>query len=207
MKVLGLDEAGRGCVLGPLMVGAYCCEADDLPAVAAAGATDSKRLSAKKRETILKRLPALGALRLLRISAVQIDAENINTLEERAFIDHIIHFRPARVYLDAPVHPRGIPNLKARMAATLAEHGLHPALIIEPKADLTYPIVGGASILAKVRRDAVIATLGPVGSGYPSDPKTRRWLSGFLDRGEPLPACVRTRWGTIAALKQQRLLG
>ncbi len=154
MKILGLDEAGRGCVLGPLIVGAYCCEATDLPALAATGATDSKALSAKKREAILALLPAHGTARILSVSPAQIDAGNINALEEEAFLDHIRHFKPDVVYLDAPVHPRGIPKLKARMAAALAVDGLAPDWVIEPKADASYPVVGAASIAAKVKRDA-----------------------------------------------------
>ena len=47
MKILGLD-AGRGCVLGALVVGAFCCEEDQLEAVKDSGATDSKKLSAKE---------------------------------------------------------------------------------------------------------------------------------------------------------------
>jgi ribonuclease HII len=78
-----------------------------------------------------------------------------------------------------------------------------PELIIEPKADLNYPVVGAASIFAKVLRDRAIAELGEVGSGYPSDPKTRAWLKGFFIRGEELPASVRTRWGTIAKLREE----
>ena len=55
------------------------------------------------------------------------------------------------------------------------------------------------------RRDEAIAALGPVGSGYPSDPHTRQWIRQFLERDEELPPCVRRRWGTIDALRQQIL--
>ena len=208
MKVLGLDEAGRGCVLGPLVVGAFCCTAAALEGLAASGATDSKALSARRREAILAVLPEHGEARCLDVTPAQIDAGNINALEEAAFLDHILHFQPDRLYLDAPVHPRGIPKLRQRLARAISAAGLAvPEMIIEPKADASYPVVGAASIAAKVRRDGFIAALGAeVGSGYPSDPKTRRWIKGFLDRGEPLPDSVRKRWGTIDNLRQQSLL-
>ena len=61
-------------------------------------------------------------------------------------------------------------------------------------------------IFAKVHRDKQIEALGPVGSGYPSDPVTRQWLLGFIERNEAFPSCVRTRWGTIQNLTQGRLL-
>jgi len=207
MKVLGLDEAGRGCVLGPLVVGAFCYSGESLDEVKQTGATDSKKLSKKKRKTILTVLPTVGQPRLLEITPKQIDSGNINTLEEKAFLNHIVYFAPDVVYIDAPTHPRAIPALQKRMEQYLATQlETVPKLIIEPKADLNYPIVGAASIVAKVHRDGLIEAIGNVGSGYPSDPKTRNWLLGFIKRGETFPDCVRTRWGTIDSLRQQSLL-
>lgn len=202
MKVLGLDEAGRGCVLGPLVVGAFCVEEAGIQALKDAGATDSKKLSAKKRESLIEPLGLLGEHRLLDVSAREIDGGNINDLELTAFVDHIQHFRPDRVIIDAPVHPKGIPNFVAKLLAAL---DYEPELVVEPKADLNYPPCGAASIFAKVHRDAQITPLG-AGSGYPSDPKTRAWIQGFFQRDEPLPDCVRTRWDTVRKLRQLPLL-
>ena len=201
MKTIGLDEAGRGCVLGPLVVGAYCVEEPNIARVKEAGATDSKRLSAKKRESLIAPLGALGEARLIEITPAQIDTGNLNGLELAAFVDHILHFRPDRVVIDAPVHPNGIPNFTAKLLAAL---DYVPELVIENKADLNYPSCGAASIFAKVRRDSHITPLN-AGSGYPSDPVTRAWLLGFIQRKEPFPSAVRTRWGTIAKLQQQSL--
>lgn len=206
-RLLGLDEAGRGCVLGPLVVGAFCWEGGDQAALRAAGADDSKAMSAGKREAALERLAAMGAGEVLEISPAEIDAGNINALEEDAFVAHILRFSPDVVYIDAPVNPRGIPAFSRRIAGRLEAAGQAPRLVIEPKADATWPVVGAASIFAKVKRDAAISALGEVGSGYPSDPVTRAWLSGFLARGEPFPASVRARWGTIGNLRQQGLFG
>jgi ribonuclease HII len=199
-RVLGLDEAGRGCVLGPLVVGAFLVDEDGIDALKEAGATDSKKLSAKKRESLIAPLGLLGQARVLEVSAVAIDGGNMNTLEEHAFADHIEHFRPDHVIIDAPVHPRGIPNFLDRLRALLT---YEPTILAEPKADLNYPPCGAASIFAKVQRDARIKALGPVGSGYPSDPVTRAWLRGFFEREEPLPDCVRTRWDTLRKLREE----
>ena len=203
--ILGLDEAGRGCVLGSLVVGGFYFHSEDDSPISATGATDSKKLSAKKREQILPLLKEIGESKIVEISARQIDAGNLNTLEEHAFIEIIRHFQPDIVYIDAPTHPSGIPALKKRLCAALTALPKLPTFIIEPKADLNYPVVGAASIFAKVYRDKQIENLGNVGSGYPSDPKTRSWLKGFIDRNEDFPDCVRTRWGTIENLKQQSL--
>ena len=203
MKILGLDEAGRGSVLGPLVVGGFLVDEADLDALRATGVDDSKKLSKKKREAILPKLGGVGVGQIVSITPAQIDAGNINTLEERAFVELIRTHRPDHVIIDAPCHPRGIPAFCRRL---LAQLDYAPGLTVEPKADANYAPCGAASIYAKVNRDAAIKALGPeVGSGYPSDPKTRAWIKGYLDRGEALPACVRTRWGTIAELSQQSL--
>jgi ribonuclease HII len=202
MRWLGLDEAGRGAVLGPLVVGGFVLEEDRIPALKAAGATDSKMLSAKRREGLIEPLGALGEHGVIHISAVAIDGENINTLEERAFLALIQRFRPDGVIIDAPCHPRAIPNFTRRL---LGQLDYVPELVIEPKADLNYAPCGAASIFAKVSRDAAIKELGPIGSGYPSDPVTRGWLRDRMREPGKLPACVRTRWGTLDVLRQEGL--
>ena len=202
MRILGLDEAGRGCVLGPLVVGGFVATEDQLKAIKATGATDSKALSAKKREALIEPLKALGDHGLRSVSAKAIDGGNINTLEEEAFASLIEEFKPDRVIIDCPVHPKGIPNFKARMRKLVS---YEPEWVIEPKADVNYPCVSAASIFAKVTRDGVIAGMGDVGSGYPGDPKTLKWLQGFIDAKKPFPPGVRTRWGTIRRLSQQEL--
>jgi len=203
--ILGLDEAGRGCVLGSLVVGGFYFQSEDDAPISATGATDSKKLSVKKREKILPELEKIGVAKIIEISPQAIDTGNLNRLEEDAFIEIIKHFQPDIVYIDAPTHPSGIPALTKRLEQALISLQKMPQFIIEPKADLNYPVVGAASIFAKVHRDKQIDALGDVGSGYPSDPKTRSWLKGFIERNEDFPPCVRTRWGTIETLKQQSL--
>jgi ribonuclease HII len=208
MRILGLDEAGRGCVLGPMVVGAFCVDSeavsDDL--LREAGATDSKKLSAKRRAAAWEKLALLGKYEQVEISARQIDAGNLNQLEEAVFIDLIDRYEPDHVLIDAPTHPAGIPGFTRRLVVALKQRNAPiPVFTVEPKADFTYPVVGAASIGAKLLRDARIEALGPVGSGYPSDPVTRDWIAGFLKRGEALPDCVRSRWGTIDKLRQQHL--
>lgn len=212
MRVLGLDEAGRGCVLGALIVGAFLWEEEDQAPLRAAGADDSKALSASRRVDVKERLAGMGTGRVYRVPATAIDDGNINQLEEAAFVALVRELAPDRVYLDAPVHPGGIPRLRARLIAATGVKDW----IVEPKADSTYPVVGAASIFAKVTRDAELAAIeaecvaagqGPLGSGYPSDPVTRAWLVARMREDRALPAFVRTRWGTIENLRQQGLFG
>ncbi len=213
MRILGLDEAGRGCVLGDLVVGGFVfdCPTPTIPAqqpLRDAGANDSKALSPKRRAQVQAALLALGEPHTRSITPARIDNGNLNALEIDAFLDIVQVTRPDHVFLDAPVNPAGIPRLRADLVRRSGVQGW----TIEPKADATYPVVGAASIFAKLLRDAAIDQLnaenaGKVGSGYPSDPLTRAWLQGFLRSGEPFPRCVRTRWATLDNLRQTSLFG
>jgi ribonuclease HII len=203
-RVLGIDEAGRGCVLGDLFVGAFFVEVLDDDALRAAGAADSKRLSAKRRLAARDALAAVGTGVVTRIPPSAIDAGNLNTLEEDAIVALVQRFQPDHVLVDALGHPRTLPALLERFQRRLGDGG--PSWTIEPKADHTYPVVGAASIVAKTARDEALADLvethGPLGSGYPSDPKTRAWLTAHAATRAPWPPFVRTRWGTIRDLAQ-----
>ena len=75
-------------------------------------------------------------------------------------------------------------------------------------ADDLLAVVAAASIVAKVRRDRVLRALadvhGPLGSGYPSDPATCRFLDDCLEAGGPLPSFVRASWRTVTDRRQAR---
>ena len=213
MRVLGIDEAGRGCVLGDLVVGAFFAVSPDEGALRAAGADDSKKLSAKKRWAARALLAELGELTVVRITPQAIDAQDLNRLEEHAILDLIERFEPDEVYIDALGHPRAMPALIARLQLELDGRtggGLRPRWTVEPKADSTYAVVGAASIAAKTTRDEALelhaASHGSLGSGYPSDPATRSWLEAHARSQAPWPPFVRTRWQTIQDLAQGSLL-
>jgi ribonuclease HII len=206
--ILGLDEAGRGCVLGDLVVGAFLVKESDLKLLQQTGVTDSKKLSAKKREHILTQLPSIGTCSFVSITPKEIDNGNLNRLEEQAFITLIVDNLPDVVIIDAPTHPRGIPAVLNRIQTQLKSFKVYserplPDFIIEPKADLNYPAVSAASVVAKVQRDQALLTVGFTFSGYPSDPKTRSWLKEYLRLQKPFPSYVRTRWGTIDNLRKE----
>lgn len=150
----------------------------------------------------------MGTCAKRHITPAEIDAGNINQLEEAAFISLILEHTPDRVIIDAPTHPRGIPAVQQRIMNTLKAAPAYqdrplPTFIIEPKADLNYSAVSAASIVAKVQRDNDLELHGVEGSGYPSDPKTRQWLKSFIRTGSDFPACVRQRWGTIENLREE----
>jgi ribonuclease HII len=210
VRVLGIDEAGRGCVLGDLVVAGFVTETDDEEALRNAGAADSKTLAPLARQQARTLLRALGTVKLRRIAAPQIDEQNLNRLEEDAIVSLVRTFRPDAVRLDALGNPAMLPALQQRLDARLPRK-LRPRWTIEPRADATFAVVGAASIFAKTHRDEALDRIrsrwGDLGSGYPSDPKTRAWLRSWARTGAPWPSFVRTRWATVRALAQGTLFG
>jgi ribonuclease HII len=204
MRVLGIDEAGRGCVLGDLVVGAFLIDDPDDEVLRALGVKDSKRLSAKRRQAVRAILGDHGTEDTRLIDAPTIDQGNLNELEEDAVVDLVRTHQPDLILIDALGHPSTIPGLVARLRRRT---GVPAAWEMKPKADHIFPVVGAASIVAKTTRDARLGLYQvgypDFGSGYPSDPKTRAWLEQLAQERQGWPPFVRTRWGTVRDLEQR----
>ena len=198
--VVGIDEAGRGAWLGPLVVGAAAVPRQALSRVADAGARDSKTLSPARREEILARLEQCAVLRSVEARPAEVDlhvvAGRLNELEARLFGTLARPFAPAEARVDA------CDTNARRFAASVARHaGPDVRVVARHHADATDPLVGAASIVAKVRRDRAVRELAerlgePVGSGYPSDPVTVRFVRRTVDPARPLPPWLRSSWAT-----------
>ncbi len=207
MHLLGFDEAGRGCVLGPLVVGGYLLHTDRAEEVRAAGGRDSKALTAAKRTAAAARLKGLALeWRTIHITPEQIDGGNLNDLEEEAFGRIIDELKPDRIQIDAPVPSAHIGKYCRRLAE---RYGIAVDRITAAnQAEDRWPSVGAASIMAKTERDAAMDQLreefGALGSGYPSDPKTRSYLKALIENDTPLPPFVRSRWGTVTQMIEDR---
>lgn len=205
---LGVDEAGRGSLLGPLVVGAYLVPADRMEAVVQAGARDSKQLSARRRGEVLGRLRAIGRCATLSLAPRVVDRAvargRLNELEASAFAQLVRQLRPDQAFVDAcdPVAERF-----GRTVARLA--GGHARVEARHHADRDNPLVGAASIVAKVQRDRAIERLRErlgveIGSGYPSDPATVRAAREALSRRGPAPRWLRRSWRTTERLIAER---
>lgn len=220
--VLGLDEAGRGCVIGPLVVAGVLVGEERLEELVRLGVRDSKKLSRAKRERLAAEIERLAHRTIaLEIGPSEL-AENLTDVELRAMAQIIRESNAERIYLDLPVGPLARDRFQASLQALLELHLRRPvagegiqsrrslgrSLVAENGADARYPIVGAASIIAKVYRDRAIERLrqeyGDFGWGYPSEPKTRAFLQEFFERTGRFPPCARAKWRTvkeIAALK------
>ena len=203
--IMGIDEAGRGPVIGPMIICGVVIREDSLSGLVKRGVRDSKSLSPRQREKLKREIELLcEGYELISISPQEIDKEGMNDLELRNTVRLIKRFLPQKVFLDAPT--RNCESYERKIRELLPSR-VRVKLVVENFADRNYPIVGAASILAKVERDRRISQLeklyGPLGSGYPSDERTIEFLKGYLRRRQDLPPIVRRRWKTIRRVKEK----
>lgn len=203
--VLGLDEAGRGSLIGPMVVGGFLTTERRTPELTELGVRDSKLLTPARRTEIYARLPEFGTRCSVVLAPSRIDRYvrrgKLNVLEAEAFATLVRRHRPTRTIADAC-------DVNAhRFASRVAAHS-RTAVRVEAKhrADRTEVVVGAASIVAKVERDLAIAALAErlgatIGSGYPSDDRTTDFVRSVLARG-PAPEYVRSSWATMDRIKR-----
>lgn len=219
---LGIDEAGRGPVLGPMVYGVSYCPLSKNEELKDLGFADSKTLSEEKREELLKKIQdsnefigynveilspnyiSTCMLGRAKYSLNQISMDSAIGLLQLA-IDNGV--RVKEVYVDTV-------GDAAKYQAKL--QGIFPNLeiTVTPKADAKFPIVSAASICAKVVRDRTIkswkfvegtvSSCEDYGSGYPSDPATKKWLSENLDPVFGFPRFIRFSWSTASTIMDKK---
>lgn len=185
--IVGLDEAGRGPVLGPLVMAALAIKEENLRKLEWMGVKDSKLLSAQVREELFEQIRE--AVEDFRIEMIEPDAidlsvdggnSNLNWLEADTSARMISELDPDTIIIDCP--SLNIKAYQEYFASRLSKAVREKAkLVVEHKADVNHIIVGAASIVAKVIRDRHIDHLKTeigfdFGSGYMSDPKTQEFL-------------------------------
>ncbi|MGC9191473.1 MAG: ribonuclease HII [Conexivisphaera sp.] len=201
----GLDEAGRGSLLGPLAVAAVALEAREQGRLREMGIRDSKSLSpgARRRAAALISGMALGEVILIPHWTVDASTKsrggNLNSLEAAAFARLIADLRPDLAIVDSP-DPRP-ERFGALVGRLLRGAGCLARVIARHHADELYPVVSAASVLAKVARDEKLAEYawryGDLGSGYPHDPRTRSFVGGWRTAWGDYPYIVRREWSTV----------
>jgi len=197
-------------VLGPMVIAAVGISSEGI--LEGIRVKDSKLLCAKERERLYKIIRKKCLVATVRLDAQQIDIMRrdmtLNEAVARAHAQVIIKLSPDYAYLDA------CDVNTFRYAEMVKNHLVLPCEIIsEHHADEKFPVVSAASIIAKVTRDRAIATLakkyGTIGSGYPSDPVTIRFLNSYIDEHRVPPPIARKSWKTVSAIlskKSQRSL-
>ncbi len=198
--VIGVDEAGRGPVVGPMVMASVGVPPLNIIELLEMGVEDSKKLDPRTRETLFEKIlnlaeyVAVAVIPPRLIDDWVLNKKGLNALEALAvsrLLEEIPPNNKFRVYIDAP------SNVESYVRY-LEKNGVYNA-IVENKADLYRPIVSAASIIAKVTRDRMIREIIEetgidFGSGYPGDPKTKKHLRILLNK---FPEYVRKSWKTV----------
>ena len=212
MLVAGVDEAGRGCVIGPLVVAGVAVKSENLQLLINLGVKDSKLLTPKKREALYPEILKLCALHhIIKVPPYIIDKavrnirtlHKLNRLEARTMAKIIEMLQPDKAFVDAAdvVHERFGEHIQECLTKKTV-------IVSEHKADRNYIVVSAASVIAKVERDGEIHRLhekyGDFGSGYLTDDKTLGFLRRLLDEGSGFyPGCVRKSWEPARRVKAE----
>jgi ribonuclease HII len=209
--ICGVDEAGRGPVIGPLVVAGVLVENDS--ELVRIGACDSKQITPKKREHLAPMIKKIASkYEIIVLPAADIDdlrkTMTLNDLEVFVYSKIIEKLRPDICYVDA------VDVKEERFGRDILSHlSYKPQMISKHKADANYPIVGAASVLAKVTRDEhvrrIASELEPklnlsLGSGYPADPVTKKFLKTWVSQFGSLPPHVRKSWETCEQLMKNK---
>ena len=213
--VVGIDEAGRGPVIGPMVYCAFAVRASDLELLKSYGVNDSKALSAAKRDSIFAKITdarspfmdevdVVGPDEISRCMSSHREGVNLNSLSHNSAIALLKRYVDKKV----PVKAVYVDTVGDATKYEQKLQKLFPSIriVVSTKADAKFVCVGAASIVAKVTRDRKIEEIEkfygvPLGCGYPSDPITVKFLKkavrpfeGFNERH------LRLRWKTCENL-------
>lgn len=200
--IVGVDEAGRGPVIGPLVVAGVAIESD-VP-LRQLNVRDSKKLSPERREALAPEIERLVKSVLVVIPAERIDEKraemSLNDFEAKLFAEVIEKLRPETAYVDAV----DVDEIEFKRSVQ-REIPFDVEIVSQHNADELFPVVSAASILAKVYRDRAMREIeqemgAPVGSGYASDPDTIGFLERWIRANGSLPPHTRASWDTARRL-------
>ena len=208
--ICGIDEAGRGPVIGPLVMCGLLIKEEGEQELVRLNVKDSKLLTKNQRESLFDKIEDVSQkYKLIIIEPDEIDRAvhnhdglNLNKLEARKSAEILNQLNPNKAIIDAPSN--NISNYKIYMLEFVKNKNME--IILEHKADVNYPVVSAASILAKVTRDKEIEKLKKqigidFGSGYLTDPKTIEFLNNNFEK---YPEIFRKSWFPYKDLLNQK---
>ena len=197
----GIDEAGRGSVMGPLVVGSVYCESDEI--LMKIGVRDSKKLTPASRERMYDMICGEFQTSVVIASASDIDERRktmtLNIIELEMFIEAAQVTPVSAVYADCPdVNEAGFTRM---MSSRLKD----TRIVAKHKADDIFPVVSAASIIAKVTRDRLVSEIeaefgAVIGSGYPSDTVTMEFIEKWIKENGSPPEHTRCSWEPVRQL-------
>jgi len=207
--ICGVDEAGKGPVVGPLVVAAVAV--DNAKDIQNLGIKDSKQLTPEKRKELSNLIKNKFSFAIEIIEAEKVDEyrrqNKLNDLNREAFEKLISKLDPNVAYVDAAdvnEHRFG-KQIKEKLT-----NEKDTDVISMHKADSKIDVVAAASIIAKEAREEEIGKLkkeiGDFGSGYPSDERTIKFLKSFYADNGKWPTGTRKSWKTIERIRPVKTL-
>ncbi len=207
MLIAGIDEAGRGPVIGPMVMSIVLIDSKYSDKLKKNGVKDSKLLNREERDELYLEIKKLAKeIHSIKINANDIDKKrlkmSLNEIESKISIELINKLKniPAKIFIDCP--QTSTEKYKDKIYAYLENHS---ELIVENKADFNYPVVSAASIIAKVERDNELTKVEKkynlkLGCGYPHDKDT---LKAINELEKVNPNFIRKSWQTYIDLKNK----
>ncbi|PRQ32756.1 putative ribonuclease H [Rosa chinensis] len=211
--IMGIDEAGRGPVLGPMVYGCLYCARSYEKTLSSLNFADSKTLKEEKREELFANLKADESIgwavdiidpRELSAKMLKKNKINLNEISHDSAIGLVTKVLNMGVLL-TEVYVDTVGDTE-KYRTKLSERFPGVNFVVAKKADSLYPVVSGASIAAKVTRDRALREWvldetaedlhKNFGSGYPGDPDTKAWLQHHKHSVFGFPTLVRFSWGT-----------
>ena len=202
--ICGVDEAGKGPVMGPMVVAAVSVENAKL--IENLGFKDSKLLSSQRRLELFNLIKQNYSYEIEVINVEKIQEyrmkNQLNLLNRKAFEKVISRLNPKVAYVDAA------DVNEERFGREIKVNLTNPNdtdVISMHKADSMIPVVAAASIIAKQTRELEIKKLkkeiGDFGSGYPSDERTIKFLKSYFHDNSRWPPGTRKSWKTIKRIR------
>ena len=199
MQICGVDDAGRGSMLGPLVIAGVSIDKKNIKKLSRLGVKDSKKLSSKSRKILYKKIiEIVDDYFITKIYPRSIDASVkkhcLNDLEAKYMAKVVLKLNADMSYVDS------CDVNASRFGKEISKLSDNHKIKSYHHADSRFVVVSAASILAKVTRDNVIISLRrhhDLGSGYPSDSKTVNFVKKYYKMNQNMPVFVRKSWKPV----------
>jgi ribonuclease HII len=204
----GVDEAGRGSIIGPLVIAGISIEQDRIMDLHHVGVRDSKMLTAKARTSLFAIVSEMvDSLCIYKIDCSVIDenvfSKGLNKLEAETMAYVIDNLKADMVYVDScDTDPGRYKHyIESRLITSKSKlYSMH-------HADSLNIVVSAASIIAKFVRDGEIQEIRKthcnIGSGYPSDVKTMRFIRNWVSEYKCAPRFARKSWRPLRDMLEE----
>jgi ribonuclease HII len=206
----GVDEAGRGSIVGSLVIAGISIRESKIAILKEMGVKDSKLLTPKARARLFDRIIKVAdAVCIRKINPIEVDEsvmlKGLNKLEAKVMAIVINNISAKEVYVDCcDINPQRYKGyLEQHLTCAPEIHSMH-------HADAINIVVSAASIIAKITRDQEIQRIRTkyrnIGSGYPSDERTMKFISRWVIKNGSAPEFARKSWKPLRLMLEQTMV-